>query len=181
MEFSNVLEANCVKPETENVSARQIESVSKLKLLLGFNPRRRERQTTPTVRTCASGVSLSPHQKWTTSVSTSSSSSSLALSTVTEFWFHLHFPLSLPSAAPPMRVATTRTSPPPAITQHKRPAIWAHRDPTRRCCPRRIIRIQDTVLPPLRPSIRCEIMRRWVKLTVDNSLIICLQRSEGFH
>lgn len=36
--FSNVLEANCVKPETENVSARQIESVSKLKLLLGFQP-----------------------------------------------------------------------------------------------------------------------------------------------
>lgn len=60
--FSNVLEANCVKPETENVSARQIESVSKLKLLLGFNPRRRARQTTPTVRTCASGDSLSPHQ-----------------------------------------------------------------------------------------------------------------------
>lgn len=45
--FSNVLEANCVKPETENVSARQIESVSKLKLLLGFNPREKETDQQP--------------------------------------------------------------------------------------------------------------------------------------
>jgi len=70
------------------------------------------------------------------------------------------FHISYLSAAPPRRVATTRMLPPPATIQHKRLAIWAHRDPMRKCYHRHIIKIQDTASPPLQQSIRCAIMHR---------------------